>query len=243
MLKAERESLIETIFSSQEMFERNVLDITCEEEREEVVELFANMIIRVFLKEEFSFLYIKNFKSLKFPLIINHLFKELANEWVYYCEAKLGLSKSDALAEMQSKERVAFMLSIAKEYFTTYKIYFAQEIADTFIELIDIMTTPTLNNDIIKEVLKSPFVRNKNISVVHNYNQLWNRVKNAHNNKNTQLAKLQIKIAECVKGENPDQLNKYEYEEEILEKKSLAFFDEAIKRLRDTMVNHILVLK
>lgn len=243
MLKTEKKELINIIFSKQEMFEKYILGVETENDRQEIMLILSKMIVRVLLKEELNFLYMKELDNLNLSIIINILFKELANEWVFFAEDRLGNNKDESLKEIQGKERVLFLLNITKSYFEKYKIYFAQEIANTFLDLIDSMSAPTLNNFVIKQVLKSNFVKNKNISVVYNYNQLWNRVKDAHNYKNREITKIQVKISELVKEENFDLAKKFEYEEEVLTEKPLSCFEEAVKRLRDTMVDRILELK
>ena len=106
------------------------------------------------------------------------------------------------------------------------------------------MPNPMFSNPLIDEVLKSGFVKNNNTNIVYNYSQLWNRVKSAHNNKKRELVKLQIKIGELAEYEveNESLIRKLEIEEAILEKKSLALFDQSVKRLRDTMVNYMMKL-
>ncbi len=89
-----------------------------------------------------------------------------------------------------------FILTLIKEYFTQYKIYFVQEIADSFIDLVESMPSPTLSNELINEVLKSGFVKKEKIT------------------------KLQIMISEAT---NSEELKKLEYKEEALEVKPLVF--------------------
>lgn len=240
MLEAEKEQLVRIIFSEREMFEQYILSVHSEEDREDIMVILSKMMIRTILKDEFNFLYMGSINKFDFSLIVNLLFKEFANEWVSYAEDKLAYKREDALSEIQNKSRVLFILSVSKWYFRKYKSYFAEHIADSFIELVDLMPNATLNNELIQYVLRSGFVRKNSISTVLNYNQLWNRVKNAHDNKNEQLTKLQIQINEIVKSEDLSLLKKYELEAELLENKSLAFFDDAVMRLRETMIEYMI---
>jgi len=240
MFQAEEDELIEAIFSKRDVFEKHILGVYSDEGRVEIMEILSKRMIHVLLKDEFNFLYMNDLRNFKFSLIINLLFREIANEWVSFAIETLMLTKDKALEEIQDKSRIVYILSIVKWYFKTYKSYFAKEIADTFIELVSIMPNPTLNNELIKHVIRSGFVRDQNISVVLNYNQLWSRVKNAHNNKNQQLSKIQIKISELVEEGESTSARKYAYESKKLEAKPLAFFDDAIMRLRETMVNFML---
>ena len=239
MLKDEKQQLINNIFIHKKTLEKHLLGIVCEDDRVEVMQIFANRIIRLLLKEELNFLYMKDFKDFKFYLVVNILFRELANEWASFAEDVLGCSRDEALKIIHDKERATFLMSTVKGYFKEYKIYFLQEIADTFIELVDIAPNSELESELIKQVIESKFVKDNNVSIIYNYAQLWNRVKNARNNKNSQIAKIQIKLSEVSRENDVVLFNKYEYCEEVLENKPLAYFDDAIMRLRNTMIKRM----
>ncbi len=243
MLSHEKKVFVDKLFNSQNVFEKNILDVKNEDDREEVLRILSKRIVRILLREELSFLYMSSLKYFKPSLIPNILFKELANEWVHYATESLGYSRDEAISEMKEKKRVVFLLKVANEYYKEYQNYFYEEIADTFIELVDYMPNPTLNNELIKEVMQSGFVKKQNISIIHNYHQLWSRVKNAHNNKNKQVSKMQIRITEALANGDKKLVKKYEYDEEVLTEKSLAYFDEAVKRLRDNMLLYMMEIK
>ena len=237
MTETEKSELITTIFSQQDFFEKEILDITTNSDRIEVMDILAKRMIRILLKEELNFLYMKNLDSFKFSLITNLLFREIASEWVSYSDEKLSLNKEEALEIIQDKAHVLFVIALIKQYYEQYKIYFFQEIADSFIELVDNMPNASINNSLIDEVLKSEFVKNQNISVVHSYSQLWSRVRNAHRIKTNEVTIIQIEIAES---KNEERRRELEYKEEVLEETPLAFFDEALQRLRNTMTQYMM---
>lgn len=237
MLKAEKDELVKSIFSDKSIFEKNILEVTCNSDRIEVMDILAKRIVRILLKEELSFLYMKDLSNFKFSLIVNLLFREIANEWVSYAVDSLAFTQEEALETIQHKDNVKFLPILVKQYFKQYKIYFVQEIADTFIELIENMLSPSISNDLINDVLKSGFVKSQGILVVYSYSQLWARVKTAHKLKKNKITKIQIKITEA---EDIQSKKKYEYEEEVLILKPLAFFDDAILRLRNSMVMYMM---
>lgn len=240
MTKAEVQKRVTAIFSSNIEFEKHVLDIQSNSDRVEVMQILANRLIRILLKEELSFIHMKDLNSFKFSLITNLLFRELASEWVSYAQEFLYYERSDALEVIQEKGRVLFLLSLSREYFTSYKIYFVQEIADTFIELIESMPTYAKSNALIDEVLQSDFVKTKNVSVVQSYSQLWRHVKNAQFLKKKEMSRVQIKVDQA---KNTKDLKKYEYEYELLNLKSLAHFNEALQRLRNAMIMYMMGIK
>lgn len=237
MYEAEKEELIESIFSDKKVFEKEIINVTCNSDRIEVMDILAKRLIHILLKEELNFLYMKDLSNFKFSLIRNLLFREIANEWVSYAEEYLDYDKEKATEIIQEKRYALFVLGLVKEYFNQYKIYFLQEIADTFIDLVETMPSRTASNDLINEVLKSDFVRKENISMVYSYAQLWGRVRNAHNAKKEEITKLQLKIAEA---KTSQELKSLEYEEELLEVKPLAYVNDALLRLRNTMVQYMM---
>ncbi len=237
MLQTEKDELVNSIFSSKKVFEKEILNVTCNSDRIEVMDILAKRMIYVLLKEELNFLYMKDLSNFKFSLIRNLLFREIASEWVSYAQEYLEYSKDDAVSIIQDKKYVMFVLDLIKEYFAQYKIYFLQEIANSFIELVEHMPSATVSNQLINDVLKSDFVKKDNISLVYSYSQLYLRVKKAHNVKKEKIIKLQMKISEC---KDSQELVKLEYEEEALEQKPLAYFNESLLRLRNTMVQYMM---
>ncbi len=249
--KAQKEELVKSIFNDKSIFEEHILNVSSYNDRLDIMQILAKKLIREDLKEELNFLYIQDFSNFKFSLIVNLLFKEIANEWVYFAQEQLVYTKEEALEEMQNRDRVNFIYSIVKSYFDVYKREFVQEIAETFIELVEIDPNPTLDNEIIKEVLFSDLVKRNGINIVLNYNQLWSRIKDAHNLKNLNISKVQVKISELalklddetnelVKENLIMRLAKYEEDVESMENRSLTFYDEAVKRVKETIVNSML---
>jgi len=240
MTKSQKDNLVISIFTETKIFEQNVLEVHNNSDRIEIMDILAKKLIRDLLKEELNFLYMKNLDHFDFSLIVNLLFKEIANEWLSYAMDTLLYERDDALELLQEKKNTLFILSLVKEYFRLYKIYFFQEIADSFIDLINNMPSPSVSNKLIDEVLESGFVKNQNISVIYNYSQLWARVKNAQNAKKEEQTKLQLKIAEA---NDPKIRKRYEFKEEELRDEPLAFFDDALLRLRNAMVQYMMQIR
>ena len=122
MTQEEVDGLVKTIFNKREMFEKYVLHVISESDREEVMYILSSRIIRALLKEDFSFLNIKELKPFNFPIIVNILFKEIANEWVTFAEERMEVSKEDALEVIQKKKNTVFIFSMVKDYYGKYKI-------------------------------------------------------------------------------------------------------------------------
>ena len=250
--RAQKEELVKKIFTHKSVFEEHVLDVFSDDDRLDIMQILSKKLIREDLKEELNFLYMKDLADFKFSLIVNLLFKAMANEWVSFAKEHLLYTRGEALDEIQDKERVNYLFLIVKSYFGVYKRVYVQEIAETFIELVDIDPNPTLNNQIIKDVLGSSLVKRNSINVVHNYHQLWSRVKDAHNLKNIQISKIQIKISEVALKLEDNKLSEVNIEKltlrlkkldddvEDIKNRSLSYFDEAVKRVKETITDSML---
>ena len=237
MISAERDEFIEKIFSDRAFFEANILEVVSNDDRIEIADILAKRMIRLLLKEELNFLYMQDMKSFKFSLIMNLMFREIADEWVSFAEDQLSLSRDEAIEVIHEKRRAIFVLGIVKEYYRHYKIYFIQEIADSFIELIKNMPSSANSTPLIDEILSSEFVKSENIAIVYSYSQLWGKVRNAHHSKNKERTKLQVKVSEEI---DTHVKKKLEYAQELLEERPLAFFDDALLRLRNAMVQYMM---
>lgn len=248
----EKKELIEKIFKRKAVFEKEVLNITSDGDRSEIMQILSKILVRENLKEELNFLYMESFSKFTFAPIINILFKEIANEWIYFAMEELTYTKNEALLEIQDKKRVLFIRSLVIGYYKKYQNYIYGEIADTFIELIKTISHAKVGNKLVNEVLQSNLVIRNNILAVHNFRQLWSRVKAAQNLKNADIGKIQIminEIASKLKNSELDESNRdallrslkrYEIELEKVSNQSLDKFDGALKRFKDTMINSML---
>ena len=235
---------INRIFSEQSFFENKILGVYTSQDRLEIMQILSVKLIGHDLKHELNFLYMKSLVSFKFSFIVNLLFKEFVHEWVSFAIEELSFSKEEAIEEIQEKKRVIFLHDIIKSYYCDYKIEFIKKIADSFISLIDIAPTATFNNEIIKEVLESNLLKNDNVLVVYSYHQLWSRVKEAHNTKSLEIAKLQVRIADLsLEKESEETIKNIKIcsnKIKKIENKSLGEFSEAVLRIRSTMINAML---
>jgi len=240
MLKAEKNEFVKLIFSQEKEFEKYILNVHSNEDRIEIMTILSQRIIQSLLREEFNFLYMKNLENFHFSLIKNILFTEISHEWLSYAQGVLAYTQEESISILQEKSKVVFLITLVKEYFKKYKELFFQEIADSFIMLVNNMPSQIQSNRLIDEVLESDFVKSDNMFVVLNYSQLWSRIRNANEFKKEKMSKIQIKIAET---KELTSLKKYELQESILDEKPLAYFDDAVMRLRNTMIAHMKELK
>ena len=247
MKQVEKEKLVVELFSNKILFELDVLSVKSEKDRLEIINILVERFIRDLLKNELNFLYMQDFKRFKFSLIINLLFKEIADEWLGFSSDILNFSKEEALGEIQDKKRIAFIYALSQEYFLEYKNLFFTEISNTFLELAEVSISSRRNNQLIEYVLQSSLVKDRGIVIIQSYSQLLARIKSAKNYKSEKLSILQVKIAEASisleSSESEEEnkkyeelINHYKNEKRTLESLSLDNFDGALKRLKETMI-------
>ena len=248
----EKESFVLSLFSDKIFFEREILNVKSSHDKLEIINILVPKLIRVTLKNELNFLYMDNLDKFKFSLIKNILFKELANEWLSFASEVLTYTREEAIDEIKTKQRAAFIYSIVDDYFSQYKEHFFREIIDTFLELVEISIGSSSKNQLLELILEGETI---NLSAISNLPQLQSRVKSARNFKSSALGKLQIKIAETTNTieygelENDDKqkilknLQHLKKEKEELEAQSLDNFDEALERLKNSMVELMLKMR
>jgi hypothetical protein len=244
----EKQKYIEKIFKDRALFEWEVLHVSSHYDRLEIMEILAETIVRGKLKYELNFLYLETFKDFKFSQIVNILFHEIANEWISFATEVLYYPKREAVQELQDKTRVKFIHSLALDYYEKYRRKVYEEIADTFIELVASKRNNTDTNKLIQNVLQSDLVKNRQILEMHNFSQLFGRVKAAQNTKRSDMQSLRMKISQIKenyqnfaidideKQKLLGLLEKANKELDNLRNLGLDKFDPAIKRLKDTMV-------
>lgn len=248
----EKQKYIDKIFKDKALFEWEVLHVSSHYDRLEIMQILARTLVRDKLKYEINFLYLQSFGDFKFTQIVNIIFHEIANEWISFSTDVLYYPKKEAIEELQDKQRVKFIHSLAKSYYEKYKRQIFEEIADTFIELVSSVKHDKEATKIIQETLQSDLIKNRQILEMHNFSQLFNRIKSAQNIKNSDITTIKMKAVELKeKYINPaidtdekqrlhSLLDKADKELSKLKHAGLDKFDPAIKRLKDTMVQSMI---
>lgn len=238
MLQKEKETLLEKLFTNKRLFEKEILGVFSYSDKKEIVELLAKRIVHNKYKNSFSFLGFKHLTDLDLSRLESVLFQEIIHEFISFCVEYLYIEKEDAYRYLQKKENRMFIHLFSKEYLEEYEEYFYGEIADSFFDLIVTISHANMPSSLILEVLQSPLVKQENVLVIHNFEQLYNRVRAALNYKNTLITKLQVQIAEEMqKGqdENPHKLAYLTNKLENSTKKTLDEYDATLERLKTTM--------
>ena len=243
--------IIKNIFRNSTLFEKEILHAVSDNDRSDIMKILAAHLVRDVLKEHINFLYVKDLEDFTLKQIVNILFKEIANEWISYAMDTLHYPKEKALVELQPKERVKLIHSIALTYYREYKSYIFEEIADTFIELVASISHSSERALLVNEVINSKLIANRTVLGINNFDQLHRKVKSAKNSKNSDVSSIQMKIADIIKDINsPDTsdeererllivLPKFENKAEKTVAMKLENFDASLQRVKRAIVNSL----
>ncbi|MFT5661876.1 MAG: hypothetical protein ACI9TV_002524 [Sulfurimonas sp.] len=179
------------LFQDKVLFEKKILNVENNQDREDVVSILAIRLVRDSLKEHLNFLYIEKFSDFSLKQIVNIVFKEIANEWVDYAMHILNYSKSAALDELRIQHRVKFLKSLSSDYYNSFKDTIFEEIADTFIELLVQNTKKDKNSILINAVINSDLIPNRSVLNINSWNQLSECVKVAIDLRGSKKVKLE----------------------------------------------------
>ncbi len=242
---------INDIFTNKTLFEKEVLNITSEKDRTDIMRILSKSIVRDTLKEHINFLYLKDMSDFTLKHIVNIFFKEVANEWVHYAQDVLDFSKEEALTELQPKDRVKFIHTLVKNYYKFYKEYIFKEIAGTFIELLASMNQNSTKIILVNAIINSDLVANRNIIGINSFDQLYRRVRSAKNLKSADVSYLQIKVSNIKKEiqsykanqEKKEQLTTLllKYEKKVTDARNtkLEYFDATLQRVKKDIINSL----
>jgi hypothetical protein len=245
------EKYIDKIFTNLELFEWDVLHVSTNTDRAEVVEILSEGFVNETLRDEINFLYISDVHNINYLKIKQAMFKEIVSEWVSFCEEVLHISKDKALEAIKKDKRINFLNSIVNTYFQKFHRVIFSQMFDTFLEYFNRLPITKNKQIFIDKVLQSPLNKKDASSInIYNFSQLYSRVKIAQNIKNKEIQKLKNRIRELRDKLNSTQEINFDEDNELLydiedleddlielESKSLYYFDDIIARLRDNMID------
>ena len=244
-------SIVEKIFTSSVFFEKEILHVASNSDRSDIMNILRVKLVRDILKEHINFLYIRDLSDFTLKPIVNILFKEIANEWIHYAMDTLDYSKDEALLELQPKDRVRLIHTLAASYYREYKSYIFEEIADTFIELIASISHSSDKSILVNAVINSELIANRNVLGINNFDQLYKKARSAKNLKTSEVSTVQMKISDILKDLNNPKISdtdrekllivlpKYEKKEKQIIAKNLEHFDASLQRVKTTIINSL----
>jgi hypothetical protein len=249
------EEYIEKIFTSLELFEWDVLHVSTNTDRAEVVEILAKSFVHDSLKEDINFLYITDINHIQYTKIKQTIFKDIVSEWISFCDEVLHLSKDEAIKSIKKDGRVNFINKIVNSYFQKFHRVIFNEMFNTFLEYFNKLPITKNKQIFIDKVLQSTLNKQTGpTATIYKFSQLYSRVKIAQDAKNKEVKKLKSRIKDLkeelhsTQGINFNEDNELLYDIEDLEddleelkEKGLYQFDEIIARLRENMIDSMRV--
>jgi len=248
--KEQVEEYIEKIFNNLELFEWDVLHVSTNTDRAEVVEILANSFVNDSLKHDINFLYITDIENINYSKIKQEIFKEIVAEWVSFCDEVLHISKEKAIEAVRKDGRASFINSIVNNYFQKFHRIIFNEMFNSFLEYFNKLPVTKNKQIFIEKILNSSLNKDSRSISIHKFSQLYSRVIIAKDKKNKEIFRIKNRIKELR-----DQLNSkpdinfdedneilYDIEDleddlEELKETSLYHFDEPIGTLRDNMLD------
>ena len=249
----EKDAYVNKLFSDVSLFEWDVLHVSSNTDRIEVMELIAKDLVHYTLKNELNFLYVQDVENLDFSNLKSFIFKQIINEWLTFCKDVLMYPKADAISVVKQSDRVKFIYNIVNNYFDKYQRFIYSEMVDTFFSLFTRIPVTKSRQILIERILQSQFNSSRESQRIYKFNLVFNRVKIAKNKKNEKLNILNAQIKELMGHLSADDniafeedneilldIEDLEYDIEELEKTSLYEFDELLAGLRDNMISSMI---
>jgi len=240
---------IKKLFQNRILFDKVVLNVKNDQDRQEVIQILAGRLLSDKLKEHLNFVHIRNLSDFTLNKIVNILFKEIADEWIDYAIHDLNYYRNDALKELNIKERVSFIRDLAEDYYIQFKEHIFEEIADSFIDLLVLNSKKNTKSAFINAVINSDFFINRRELNINSSDQLCKSAKEAKDLKDGKLSAFKQRITEIKNGrcqlnisqEKKDEFARmhanYERNFEDVKKLKLENFDETLQIVKESLVN------
>ncbi len=246
----QKEIYIEKLFSDVSLFELDILHVSSNTDRVEVMEIIAHTLVHDTLKHELNFLHLHSIEKINFSNIKSSIFKQIISEWLTFCDDFLMYPKEDAIKVIKEGTRIKFIYNIVNDYFIKYQRFVYSEVIDTFFSLL-LKLPMTKNKQILIEgVLQSNLNYSENSQKISKFSQVFNRIKIAEDKKKKELTLLNEKLKELSKKINIDEDTQFEddnetlldvedleYDIQELKDTSLYEFDEMIATLRENLIS------
>lgn len=252
----QKDAYVEKLFSDVTLFEWDVLHVSTNTDRVEVMEIICEELVHDTLKHELNFLYVNDVEKINFSNIKGFIFKQMINEWLTFCDDVLMYPKESAIAVVKQGDRIKFIYSIVNSYFEKYQRFIYSEIINTFFTLFERLPV-TKNRQIqIERILQSKLNYSKDPQRIYKFNQLFSRIKIAQDKKSKELHRLnsnlkKLKSQLCENEEKIDinedneillDIEDCEYDIEELEQARIYEFDDAIANVRENLITGMINL-
>ncbi len=193
------------LFSDKLVFEKEVLNVNCDEDRKEIMGLIcSDMCEDEAMASKISFLKIKSIDQLDFSGVAISIVQSLLAELLSVLKEK-RYTRVEMENVKKNKEYVTFLYELAQIYMRRFGTLFYKKVVDTFFDLISIADKADNLSPVVLEAIngtkkhKSFFEQHGGGQILYKPDHAWMRVKQAKDDKNNQAKKYQYEIVRLVR--------------------------------------------
>jgi len=196
---------VEYLFSDKLIFEKEVLQVKCDEDRKEVMTLICDDLCNdEKLAPQVNFLKIKSINDLNFGDVSIALVQVLLAELLSFLKEK-NFSRVEIESVKKNKGYLKFLYELSQIYMRRFSSLFFKEVVNTFFDLISIADKADSLSPVVLEVIsgsknrKSLLEQHGSGQILYKPEQAWMRVKQARDDKNRQVQVYQVEIVKLVR--------------------------------------------
>jgi len=196
---------IQNVFSDHQVFEKEVLHVTCDADRKEVMHLLSkDLCTKSKITNKISFLKLKSINDLDFDGVKITLVQILLAELVSLLKEK-RFTQAEIEAIKKNKLHLKFIYQLVQNYMRRFGSIVYKEVVNTFFDRISVADKPENIAKVVQEAIdgnkryKSLLEQHTGGQILYKSAQAWMRVKQARDDKNRKAQKYQIEIVRLVK--------------------------------------------
>lgn len=196
---------IEKLFSDVSVFEKEVLHVTCDNDRQDVVQMISKDICNDSnTASTISFLKINSINDLDFSKV-NIIFVQIVLEEVFAVLHEKRCSKAEINSVKKDKQKLKFIYDLVKSYIRRFGSIFYKEVVNTFFELVSVAHRAESLSKVVHEVVcgnenhRSLLEHHNGGQVLYKPEQAWIRVRQARDDKMRKVQVHQIEIVNILK--------------------------------------------
>ncbi len=199
------EQYIQDLFSQKPTFEKEVMQVSCDEDRKEIMVLMSKEICNESdIASQVNFLKIKSIDELDFSRV-NIIFVQIILAELLSLLKEKNYTPDQIESIKKNKENLAFIYTLVQTYMRRFGAEFYKEVINTFFDLISIADKADKLSPVVIEAIagtknkKSLMEQHGGGQILYKPEQAWMRVKQARDDKNKKVQVYQVEIVKLVR--------------------------------------------
>ena len=258
MTLEEKRELVASLFTDTALFESKVLRIHTDADRAEVMRLITESLINEELASSLHFSHVKSYNELSTGAVLSTILKLIIAETVHFLQEELRYTAAMAKEVVGDAEHLRFMKQLCKTYYAAHKTVIFEKVADTLLEKIAALSTPSKGSRLLKEAVEgsdkrvSLMILDGGVKVVLTLEQAWKHVHRAYLARKKEISAVQLALSKHLTAleeleddaekEKQKLLALYAKKEAELKQvrlKSLDRYDATLKRMKEAIVQRL----